>query len=124
MQNALTWLKNNNHAYKDIEICENRLQRLPIDGKCDEIATVLFSEDTEHSNDQGPAAEQTEPGAIDGASNSCVLLPDQHVNIQNEVQNIVHDVLGENASVTKNKKGTVTIPWPTRGDVPCLNTQH
>ena len=118
VQNALTWLKNNNRAYKDIEICENRLQRLPIDGECDEIATVLFSEDTGHSNDQGPAAEQTDPGAIDGASNSCVLLPDQHVNIQNEVQNIVQDVLGENASVTKNKKGTVTIPWPTRGDVP------
>ena len=65
------------------------LERLPI-GECDGITMFsVFSEKILNIVNQGPAAEQTDPDASAGASDSCVLLPDQHVIIiQSEVQNI------------------------------------
>jgi hypothetical protein len=48
-------------------------------------------------------------------TNSSVLLPDPNVDIKKTVENVVNAVIGEDhGGVTVNKKGTVTIPWPTR----------
>lgn len=49
------------------------------------------------------------------------MLPDPPINIQEEVQNTVNDVLGDNSNaegVTFDKRGTCTIPWPTRDNLP------
>jgi hypothetical protein len=47
-------------------------------------------------------------------TNSSVLLPDPNVDIKKTVENVVNAVIGEDhGGVTVNKKGTVTIPWPT-----------
>ena len=77
VQNALIWLKDNYHAYSDIIINDETLKTLPVDGECSTIATVAFSED-----DQGPAPEQTDPGATDAATHSSVLLPDKLVDLK------------------------------------------
>lgn len=82
VQNALIWLKDNYHAYSDIIINDETLKTLPVDGECSTIATVAFSEDAEHNNDQGPAPEQTDPGATDAATHSSVLLPDKLVDLK------------------------------------------
>ena len=52
-------------------------------------------------------------------TNSSVLLPDPNVDIKKKVENVVNAVIGEDhGGVTVNKKGTVTIPWPTRQNIP------
>jgi hypothetical protein len=54
-------------------------------------------------------------------TNSSVLLPDPNVDIKKKVENVVNAVIGEDhGGVTVNKKGTVTIPWPTRQNIPIL----
>ena len=52
-------------------------------------------------------------------TNSSVLLPDPNVDIKKKVENVINAVIGEDhGGVTVNKKGTVTIPWPTRQNIP------
>jgi hypothetical protein len=46
-------------------------------------------------------------------------LPDSNVDSKKKVENIVNAVTGEDhGGVIVNKKGTVTIPWPTRQNIP------
>jgi hypothetical protein len=46
-------------------------------------------------------------------------LPDPNVDIKKKVENVVNVGIGEDhGGVTVNKKGTVTIPWPTRQNIP------
>ncbi|XP_053405155.1 uncharacterized protein LOC123560749 [Mercenaria mercenaria] len=119
IQLALEWLKNNNPAYADIKICKERLSLLPEDGELTDIPTAEYNSSVSHLNDLGPAPDQIQPGEIDGETASSVLLPDVPINLQEKVTNIVKDVVGEShGEVTVNKKGTVTIPWPTRDNNP------
>jgi hypothetical protein len=56
---------------------------------------------------------------ISATTNSSVLLPDPNVDIKKKVENVVNVVIGEDhGGVIVNKKGTVTIPWPTRQNIP------
>ena len=50
-QNALIWLKESSLAYSDIEISQERLSRLPLDGECDDIRNVEFNGNVHHAND-------------------------------------------------------------------------
>ena len=118
VQHALEWLKANNKAYSDILICPDRLLMLPVDGEIDDIPTVVYNADTLHGNDKGPAENQFDIGEVTGTTNSCVILPDEPRNICAEVQNIVNEVVQNPKEVTENRRGTITIPWPSRGDVP------
>jgi hypothetical protein len=46
-------------------------------------------------------------------------LPDPNVDIKKKVEDVVNVVIGEDhGCVIVNKKGTVTIPWPTRQNIP------
>ena len=118
VQNALDWLKENNPAYSDIIISNDRLAELPLDDSVN-VNTFEYKSNTTHQNDQGPAPDQVDPGDVEGATHSCILLPDQPVNIRQQVQAIVDDVDSDNTNkVTMNRQGTVSIPWPTRGNVP------
>jgi len=120
VQNALLWLKKNNPVYSDIIISQDRLELLPIDGEMPDIETLEYSDKTIHQSDRGPAPDQIDIGEVDGITNSSVLLPNPSINIREKVQNVVDEIVGgENQNeTTVNKRGTVTIPWPTRGDVP------
>ena len=83
------------------------------------IQTLEYTNSTTHQSDKGPANEQTDLGDIDGVTHSSVLLPDETFNLRDQVQNIVNEIVGDNhEEVTVNSRGTITIPWPTRGDVP------
>ena len=118
VQTALLWLQQHNPAYSDIIICPDRLNALPEDGDACNMQTLEVN-NVQTSNDNGPAFQQIDPGAVDGNTNSGTLLPPQHVNLQKAVEDIVTDITMENDDKTKiNKKQTITIPWPTRGKVP------
>ena len=119
VQSALEWFKQHNPAYSDIIICLDRLRTLPFDGQLNDIHTLEYNSDTIHSNDRGPAADQVNPGDVVGESVSSVLLPDLSHDIQKKVENVVQGVVGEHhGSVTVNRRGTISIPWPTRGNIP------
>ena len=119
VQNALIWLKQNNSVYSNITISQERLQQLPLDGEMPNIQTLEYTNSTTHQNDKGPANEQTDLGDIDGVTHSSVLLPDETFNLRDKVQNIVNEIVGDNhEEVTVNSRGTITIPWSTRGNVP------
>ena len=64
IQEALLFLKNNNSAYTDIIISQDRLNSLPVDGELTSVQTVEFNPDTVHNSDLGPAPNQTDPGEI------------------------------------------------------------
>ena len=116
VQHALTWLKMHNPAYSDITISQSRLDQLPDNGPVP-VATV---ETTSPStcNDEGPAPQQSDPGEVEGDTVSGVSLPDPCINIREEVERVVEEVVGPNhGPVTSNRK-SVTIPWPTRDNVP------
>ena len=115
-QNALLWFKQNNPVYSDIIISQDRLELLPIDG---EMPDIEYSDKTIHQNDRGPAPDQIDIGEVDSITNSSVL-PDSPINIREKVQKVVDQIVGgENQNeITIKKRGTVTIPWPTRADVP------
>ncbi len=122
------WLKDNNPAYSDIIISEERLQRLPIDGELQDINTVEFNENVTHGNDNGPAPDQVDPGNVEALeTNSSVLLPDDTCDLRQRVEDVVDKVVGDDhCDVTINRRGTVTIPWPTRQNEPLSEyaTQH
>ena len=99
-------------------ISTERLQMLPENGELQDIHTIVCN-DNDH-NDLSPAPDQIDPGNInDGNTNSGILLNDQPHDIRQEVENIVSDVVGEShGDVTINRRRNITIPWPTRDDVP------
>ena len=119
VQNALLFLKQNNPAYSDIIISQERLNSLPEDGELPNILTVQCNDITSGETDKGPAPDQINPGKVDGTTHSSVLLSDPDINISEEVNKIVKDVIREiHGKVSVNKKGTVTLPWPTRKNQP------
>ena len=127
MQSALVWLKHNNHAYSDIVISQERLGLLPENGELPDIATVEYDTNVRHGHDHGPAPDQVDPGNGDGKTHSSVLLPQDTLDLRVHVQSIVQEVVGEgNAEVTANRRGTLTIPWPTNSDSPLseFTTRH
>ncbi len=113
VQGVLEWLKANNPAYSDITICPLRLNRLPENAQID-IDTIEAHPSTAHTDDQGPASEQVDPGEVEGDTASCVPLPDTSVNIKEQVTKVVEDAVSPDTGSRK----AVTIPWPTRDDVP------
>ncbi|XP_070537019.1 uncharacterized protein [Ptychodera flava] len=119
VQAALTWLKDNNPAYEDIMISQERLNQLPINGEPD-IKTVEFDPETTHKDDKGPAFEQLNPGEIevDSETSSSVLLPEPSLDIRQEVENVVKEVVGPSHGDVTCKRKVITIPWPTRSDTP------
>ena len=118
IQAALTWLKCNNPAFQDIQISQERLQMLPMDGELTDMDSVEFPANATHINDDGPAPQQTDPGEVSGFSHSSVLMPDQSIGIREEIEKLLNEVLENPGEVTVNNRGTATIPWPTRGNVP------
>lgn len=76
-----------------------------------DITTLQFTGNTQHTYDQGPASEQTEIKVSEGFTNSGAQLPDSNINIRSQVETILQDVIGDNhGNVSVNKRGTVTIP--------------
>ena len=115
VQKALVWLKNHNSAYSDIIISQSRLDGLPLNGSI-EVSTVETAA-CSVNNDEGPAPEQADPGKV-GDTISCVTLPEPCVNIREEVEKVVEEVVGPNHSLVTSKRNKMTIPWPTRDNVP------
>ena len=119
VQNALNFLKTNNPAFADIIINIDRINYLPIEGELSNIETIDYHPHNDLSSDKGPAQDQTDPGEISGTTNSSVLLPDPNVDIKKKVETVVNAVIGEDhGGVIVNKKGTVTILWPTKQNIP------
>ena len=113
----MLFLKQNIPAYSDIIISQESLNSLPEDGELPNILTVQSNDITSGETDKGPAPDQINPGKVDGTTHSS--LPDPELNISEDVNKIVKDVIGENhGKVSVNKKGTVTLPWPTRNNEP------
>ena len=77
-----------------------------------------YDSDVSLINDEGPAPVQLICVDIgDVETYSSVLLPEVNVDIRKEVENIVHDVVGENAGdVTLNKKKILALPFSTCND--------
>ncbi|CAG2201823.1 unnamed protein product [Mytilus edulis] len=127
VQIALIWLKKNNPAYSDIEISEERLNLLPEDGQIQNIHTLEYNSNVGHLNDQGPAPKQIDPGNVEGETISSVLLPEPCFDIKQKIQDAVDEIATEeNTNISINKKGQVSIPWPTRGKIPLseFTTRH
>ena len=127
VQNALLWLKQNNPAYSDIIISQIRIDNLPVNGDISSIHTIEYKSDTVHQNDQGPAPQQLEVGDDVGETASSVLLPDQVMDVRKQVENIVHEVVGDHhEEVTMNTRKTISIPWPSRDNIPIseFTTRH
>ena len=117
IQKVIEWLKQHNSAYSDIIISQERIDHLPENAPID-IHYVETKVPYNLHTDLGPAPLQVDPGEGDGNTVSCVTLPDPAINIREQVQKVVEQVVGEkHGPVTAGKK-YVTIPWPTRGDVP------
>ncbi len=69
VQKVLEWLKQNNPAFSDITISQDRLQMLPENGELQDIHTLEYNSDNTHSHNEGPAPQQVDPGIIDGETN-------------------------------------------------------
>jgi hypothetical protein len=114
----LIFLKFNNPAFSDI-IDIDRINSLPSEGELSDIETIDYHHHNDLCSDKDPAPDQTDPSEISGTTNSSIRLPDPNVDIKKKVENFVNEVIGEyHGGVTVNKKGTVTIPWPTRPNIP------
>ena len=115
----LIFLKLNNPAFFDIIIDIDRINYLPSEGELSDIETIDYHHHNDLSSDKGSAPDQTDPSEISRTTNSSVRLPDPNVDIKKKVENVVNEVIGEyHGGITVNKKGTVTIPWPTRPNIP------
>ena len=91
----LHWLKKHSplKGYKDLNICQDRINQLPVDGVLDGLRTIdtddtdfstrMLARDYENQEDQG--------ADIDGnpATNSTVPLPPSHVQSENQSINIL-----------------------------------
>ncbi|KAK3083478.1 hypothetical protein FSP39_023709 [Pinctada imbricata] len=123
IQNALEWLKQHNPAYSDIIISEANLSVLPADGELIVNCLNVDSENISEHSDKGPAPLQTCVNETDaGVSDSCVLLNDPPVNIQEEISNTIQSLTGDEEenleTVINHKKKEARIPWPTRANEP------
>ena len=116
VQNALHWLKLNNKAYKDIEISQQRLDLLPEDGDI-QIDTKY---DTRTVSDFGPPQQNALEN--DGETASTATLKDMSIDIHENVQQTLKQIVNE-GSVSKNKRVSITIPWPSRNEQPLSNLQ-
>ena len=116
VQIALVWLKYHNPAYSDIIISQSWLDGLPVNGSI-EIPTVETAA-CSVINDEGPVPEQSDPCTVEGDTVSCVSLSDPCFNIREEVEKVVEKVVGSNHGPVTSKRNKVTIPWPTRDNVP------
>ena len=119
VQNALMWLKENNPAFQDILISDQRLSQLPLDGELQNGHVMEYDESgISRPNDQGPAADQLHPDE-EFPTDSTVLLPDPIVDVRMEINEAVQDVVNEaQHQQVKEKRPAVIIPWPTRDDRP------
>jgi hypothetical protein len=127
VQGALEWLKNNNMAYKDILISEDRLSQLPINGELQDGKVFEYEDQPPRVNDEGPAIQQVIPEEMEVCSDSTVLFPDPPVDIRQQVEDAVRSVVGpEHGEVTGNRRNIITIPWPTRDNQPLseFTTNH
>ena len=70
-----------------------------------------------NGNDKGPAFEQINIPGGQGESNSGVLLSDINENLFEKVQHVVNEIT-DNGSVSRDRRGNITIPWPTRDNNP------
>ncbi|VDI81681.1 Hypothetical predicted protein [Mytilus galloprovincialis] len=125
--NSPYMVKKNNPANSDIEISEERLNLLPEDGQIQNIHTLEYNSNVGHLNDQGPAPKQIDPGNVEGETISSVLLPEPCFDIKQKIQDAVDEIATEeNTNISINKKGQVSIPWPTRGKIPLseFTTRH
>ena len=116
VQAALIWLKCHNPIYFDIIISQERLNQLPENGSIN-IHTVEI-ESIDGNKDQGPAPQQVDPGETDGETASYVTLPDPSINIQKQVEQVVEEIVGPEHGPVTVKRNIVTIPSPTRDDIP------
>ena len=94
---------------------------LPLDGEFEGLKNVDIDkeENIASQEENGPAFEQVNPGDVgDLETTSGVLLPEDMVDIRQQVEEIVLDVVGEEHGKVTEKKGTITLPWPTRGTEP------
>ena len=64
VQHALDREKENNPAYSDIIICNERLIQLPLDNEVELLP--LDTSDVSNTNNPGPAQEQTDPEEVSG----------------------------------------------------------
>jgi hypothetical protein len=91
VQSALNWLKSNNVAYSDITISQDRLNLLPENGEIN-LETIKSNFESTTDKDQGPAKEQVSPDEINGDTVSAVQLPDESVNIRNNIESILQEI--------------------------------
>ena len=128
VHNALLYLRAHSAPYTDIEISQERLDHLPEEGVLPMLKRVTFKPEAanKHINDVGPAKDQIDHGAEDVTTASGFLLPDRVDNEEETVKAVVRDVLGHDEGVSKDKRGMLIIPWPTRGDKPLseFTTRH
>ena len=109
-------MKNNNAAYSDIISSQERLDQLPCDS--DINLPSLDVNDVGNDNDLGPDQEQIDPGDVSGDIDSGVLLSEPVLNIQDQVEKVVKEVVGPVHGPVTASRNVVTIPWPTRNDIP------
>lgn len=118
VSDALFWLKANNPAYFGITIDQDRLNQLPIDSELQDINTMEYEGAPQTNNDKGPAPEQLDNDQ-EGETYSGVLLPDQTINEQENLNNMLKEIVRDtDTEIQINKKGQVVIEWPVRGDEP------
>lgn len=88
VQNALLWLKNNNPAYSDITISNDRLNQLPIDSSVNlQTLEVDSFEQSSRENDTCPVSNKLIL-VLSMVFESGVLISEQSVDSQSEVQYI------------------------------------
>ena len=78
-------------AYSDITISQDRLNLLPENGEIN-LETIKSNFESTTDKDQGPAKEQVSPDEINGDTVSAVQLPDESVNIRNNIESILQEI--------------------------------
>ena len=119
VQQALLWLKNNNEAYSDIMIKEERLRPLPENGEIN--IDTIYGSNTSYENDCGSAQDQVNTDDISGITSLTVPLPEQSLDLKQQMQSTL-----KNIAVQGNSSKTVVIPWPSQNDTPMseFTTEH
>ena len=87
IENPLLWLKNNNPAFSDIYISQDRLLTIAIDGEFQNIETLDYSNDDNLLKDNGPApAQLIDTDVVTGETHSTMMLPDTVCHINKKVK--------------------------------------
>lgn len=119
VEQALKWLKINNPAYVDIIHKFWQIITSSRGWRTFRYNHFTVQRKYPHSNDKGPSSEQIDIGISEGYSHSGAQLPDSNVHVKENVEKIVQEIFGENhGEVSINKRGTISIPWPIRGNIP------